>query len=217
MRIISFFELRNFPTPINQALATFGLDVVGVADDQEVIDALAADSTDGVLVTGRAVPNWWRIEAKFAQLITMPRVVVTGWGTVSQRWTPDYVEAMGFDGHVSFSSDIELADFALALRRVFENAVTRGARPPVEPSRYVPDASIDEITGGDATNATLLALVASGRSDIQIARSVFLAPQTVRNRVHRMLEFANVSNRTELGAVYQHRLIVEKPPSDNQP
>ena len=216
MRIISFFELQHFGAPINLALRDYGLDVVGVANGRAAESALMSANADSVLVAGRSVPSWWQIEPKIAHLVTMPRVVTTGWGTVPQRWTPEYVEAMGFDGHVSFGPDVHIADFAMNLRQVIENSTTRGARQAPNPWLYVPDASIDEMTGGDPTNKALLALLALGRGDIEIARSIFLAPQTVRNRIHRMLEIANVSNRTELGAVYQHRLIVENPPSDNQ-
>lgn len=44
----------------------------------------------------------------------------------------------------------------------------------------------------------ILALIAEGRTDRQIADCVFLSPQTVRNRISRILKVLDKDNRTQL-------------------
>lgn len=60
----------------------------------------------------------------------------------------------------------------------------------------------------DETDRQILRLLADGQSDKQIAESVFLSVQTVRNRVSRLLNRFSKENRTQL-AVFVARVLAE--------
>ncbi|MBU6316399.1 MAG: response regulator transcription factor [Acidobacteria bacterium] len=60
----------------------------------------------------------------------------------------------------------------------------------------------------DDTDRRILRLLADGQSDKQIAESVFLSVQTVRNRVSRLLNRFGKENRTQL-AVFVARVLPE--------
>ena len=60
----------------------------------------------------------------------------------------------------------------------------------------------------DETDRQILRLLADGQSDKQIAESVFLSVQTVRNRVSRLLNRFGKENRTQL-AVFVARVLAE--------
>jgi DNA-binding NarL/FixJ family response regulator len=60
----------------------------------------------------------------------------------------------------------------------------------------------------DETDRQILRLLADGMSDKQIAESVFLSVQTVRNRVSRLLNRFGKENRTQL-AVFVARVFSE--------
>lgn len=60
----------------------------------------------------------------------------------------------------------------------------------------------------DDTDRQILHLIAAGQSDKQIAETVFLSVQTVRNRVSRLLNRFGKDNRTQL-AVFVARVLPE--------
>ena len=60
----------------------------------------------------------------------------------------------------------------------------------------------------DETDRQILRLLADGQSDKQIAESVFLSVQTVRNRVSRLLNRFGKENRTQL-AVFVARVLAD--------
>ncbi len=65
----------------------------------------------------------------------------------------------------------------------------------------------------DANDRMIATLIAQGFSDKQIAESVFLGLQTVRNRVSRMLSRFDKQNRTQLALMFaEHELELESSP-----
>jgi len=70
------------------------------------------------------------------------------------------------------------------------------------PSDSVPDQATvaDLIT--DPDDRKIVMLVAAGLPDRDIARWVFLSPQTVRNRISRILSVTGLRNRTQLAVLY---------------
>lgn len=54
----------------------------------------------------------------------------------------------------------------------------------------------------DATDIEIVRLLATGLSDKEIATTVFLSGQTVRNRISRILQESHLENRTQLTAIY---------------
>jgi DNA-binding NarL/FixJ family response regulator len=65
---------------------------------------------------------------------------------------------------------------------------------------------VDELKNLDDTDMQIARLIALGYSDKQIAESVFLGLQTVRNRVSRLLSRFHKENRTQLALFFSEYL-----------
>lgn len=92
-------------------------------------------------------------------------------------------------------------------RRLINPAEVRAASVAMERN------GIGAIRKLDANDRMIASLIAQGYSDKQIAESVFLGLQTVRNRVSRMLSRFDKQNRTQLALMFaQHELELESSP-----
>ena len=68
-------------------------------------------------------------------------------------------------------------------------------RPPVAP--FVPNARAQEALGISGRELEVLALLAAGRSNKEIARRLDVSPNTVKTHVSRLLDKLEASRRTE--------------------
>lgn len=92
-------------------------------------------------------------------------------------------------------------------RRLINPAEVRAASVAIERN------GVGAIRKLDANDRMIATLIAQGYSDKQIAESVFLGLQTVRNRVSRMLSRFDKQNRTQLALMFaQHELELESSP-----
>lgn len=92
-------------------------------------------------------------------------------------------------------------------RRLINAAEVRAASVAIERN------GVGAIRKLDANDRMIATLIAQGYSDKQIAESVFLGLQTVRNRVSRMLSRFDKQNRTQLALMFaQHELELESSP-----
>lgn len=92
-------------------------------------------------------------------------------------------------------------------RRLINPADVRAASVAIERN------GVGAIRKLDANDRMIASLIAQGYSDKQIAESVFLGLQTVRNRVSRMLSRFDKQNRTQLALMFaQHELELESSP-----
>jgi DNA-binding NarL/FixJ family response regulator len=64
------------------------------------------------------------------------------------------------------------------------------------------DTHSTSITYHDDLDRQIVAMIAVGQSNQEIADCVFLSNQTVRNRISRILEDSGIKNRTQLAAIY---------------
>ena len=62
----------------------------------------------------------------------------------------------------------------------------------------------------DSTDEEILRLIAIGLSDQEIAESVYMSSQTVRNRVSHMLIRFGLSNRTQMAWVFTHQNLLKR-------
>jgi DNA-binding NarL/FixJ family response regulator len=114
--------------------------------------------------------------------------------------TLDWALQLGFD---------DLVDGAQAHEDTRQQLIdlVRGERIPqtshcvVEPPK---DDSAHTITINlhDQIDREIVRLIARGHSDREIAQCVFLSPQTIRNRVSRLLDRSGARNRTHLAVLY---------------
>lgn len=89
-------------------------------------------------------------------------------------------------------------------RRLINPADVRAASISIERN------GVGAIRKLDANDRLIATLIAQGYSDKQIAESVYLGLQTVRNRVSRMLSRFDKQNRTQLALMFaQHELELE--------
>ena len=146
---------------------------------------------DAVLVDPQSAKAWGQLE----QLLSLP-----GCRLVADLCPPaldtDNAPRGRYDGRVFL--DLSLPPWEL-MRRVVDavarchvdgtTAVRPGGRasPPVE-----------RIARGNPTDERILALIAFGMSDKEIAGSLCLSSQTVRNRISRLLHEGSFNNRTAL-------------------
>lgn len=92
-------------------------------------------------------------------------------------------------------------------RRLINPAEVRAASVAIERN------GVGAIRKLDANDRMIASLIAQGYSDKQIAESVYLGLQTVRNRVSRMLSRFDKQNRTQLALMFaQHELELESSP-----
>lgn len=92
-------------------------------------------------------------------------------------------------------------------RRLINPAEVRVASAAIERN------GVGAIRKLDANDRMIASLIAQGYSDKQIAETVFLGLQTVRNRVSRMLSRFDKQNRTQLALMFaQHELELEASP-----
>ena len=147
-------------------------------------------SSDVVVVTEAAIGRWRRCVTRAG--VSLPSRTVIGMiGTQSlgDRSALDF----GFDGSVDLRSPARM--IADELRVVYDSNIQR---------RFVHmDTRTSTETGLafvclDTFDRRILAFLTMGLSDREISSKVHLSPQTVRNRVSRMLDRAHVSNRTQL-------------------
>lgn len=174
--------------------------VVTVVDFDEIADSgLRVSDFDVVMIGGFLVREWFEaLEADHVEFDTStPCYLVTAVSTVAdETWAHD----LGFAGYVDLSEDTPTIIGRLrqppSCDRTFtwDRSSVRAAIDTRELSVF--DRIDDEI------DRAILSLIAAGMTDRQIADRVFLSPQTVRNRVSRLLAATGLMNRTQLAVTF---------------
>ena len=80
--------------------------------------------------------------------------------------------------------------------------------PPVE------DAHALVVNLADDIDREIVRLISRGYADREIAQCIFLSPQTIRNRVSRLLDRSGARNRTHLAVLYVRGQVAGPPDSD---
>jgi DNA-binding NarL/FixJ family response regulator len=108
----------------------------------------------------------------------------------------------GFDGVVEERDlDGPLEGFVEQLERIVSAPTGDAAEPDlIDVYTSVIDSRV--IATMDAVDERIVNLVAEGLSDKQIGSAIGLSPQTIRNRVSRMLNDSGLRNRTELAVQF---------------
>jgi len=188
-----------------------GIDVVGqAADGEEAIQAARRERPDVVLMDLH-MPRLGGIAATRAitgQLAGTQVVVLTTFDTDELVFEAIRAGAQAYllkDAHES-----EVLDTIRAVHRGESRLAPNIARKVMEEFRRLPVAAApdrvpeekdDEPASLDALTAReerILALIAEGKSNREIAKTVFLAEGTVKNYVSRIMEKLHARTRTEL-------------------
>lgn len=104
----------------------------------------------------------------------------------------------GFDDVV----DITGVDPVESLREVVESRHSIRDHAEWRNLEFVLDTSAVEISYHDDLDREIVAMVAVGQSNHEIAECIHLSYQTVRNRISRILDDSGIRNRTQLAAIY---------------
>jgi DNA-binding NarL/FixJ family response regulator len=204
MQIIVYSDVPEICQAFLNFLADEPALAIHVASDHDGLRQVLTEFDIAAVVVPRvSIPAWWDCEEQLTLRIGVPRIVAT---VVDPGWHPQHVADLGFDGHINAN----LAEPPYKLARDFietvRAATTRGTRPPLDRAMLIDYPNLDTVTDGDDTNRKILALLAIGREDREIAGAVCLSRQTVRNRVSNMLGVSGMKNRTQLAVFYVHRM-----------
>jgi len=178
------------------------VNVVGVVTDPSARgEAAKGQSIDAELLSPRLLADYLASESgreKISQRLSR-RVLL-----VPER-TPR-AEALarlyGFDGVVEERDlDGPLEGFVEQLERIVSAPTGDAAEPDlIDVYTSVIDSRV--IATMDAVDERIVNLVAEGLSDKQIGSAIGLSPQTIRNRMSRMLSDSGLRNRTELAVQF---------------
>lgn len=161
---------------------------------------------DVVVVFESIVTPWIRAVATTG--IDRPAIQVVG--TLTDRWTAKFDPVdVGFVGTVDMSEPTHVI-----VRELQRMIATNRDVVPTKCSGRVGVVSTDVCL--DVVDRRILAHITMGMSDRQIADKVFMSPQSVRNRVSRLLERTALHNRTQmaLACLFDPRMLMVKPTTD---
>lgn len=169
----------------------------------EIHGMLAAHDINVVLITSLAASRWIAFEhASEPQVISpLTRIVLS-------RQEPAIIESsallLGFDGVGQLDGPTSLLERVEKIHSHASEHGTNFARGVKEPETMRRLLSIFSISFIDQTDFEISMRVATGATDREIARDVFLSTKTVRNRISGLLSRSGCRNRTELALMHVH-------------
>jgi DNA-binding NarL/FixJ family response regulator len=182
------------------------IDVVGqAADGEEAVQAARRERPDVVLMDLQ-MPRLGGVAATRVITAELPKtqvVVLTTFDTDELVFEAIRAGAQAY--LLKDAPEPEVLDTIRAVHRGESRLSPNIARKVMEQFRLLPagapPARDDDAAGLDALTAReerILALIAEGKSNKEIARTVFLAEGTVKNYVSRIMEKLHARTRTEL-------------------
>jgi DNA-binding NarL/FixJ family response regulator len=195
VRVVVVVNDPVFGKPLSALLRQGGVEqiVAVVHDDSDLAAVVNSRAADLVFVGARAVGVYEKACERFdpAAFLTLRRALgVTHQNNEVLRMAAD----LGFDGVVDLHQD------RTAIHQQLRNLMLMSGEFSVLPT--TPSAEQMFFAGRDATDRRIVEQVALGMTDKQIAEFIKLAPQTVRNRISKMMTDAGLNNRTHLATYW---------------
>ncbi|MEU4158668.1 response regulator transcription factor [Actinoplanes sp. NPDC026670] len=192
---------------------TDGIEVLGAAADGEQALALVADHRPDVVLMDLRMPVLDGITATARIRAEFPEVAVVVLTTYADDESITGALAAGARGYLT--KDAGRAEINLALRAaaaghaMFDPAVA--ARLSEAMSRPVPAPPRDRLPDGlTQREAEVLAQIAAGRTNAEIAAALFVTESTVKTHINNAFAKIGARNRTE-AATYATRHSLPKP------
>lgn len=207
MIALSFFEIPRIARSSSTVYSHPDFSLVPASNRTDVEIALDSRIINAILVPARSADCWFAVERQIASRITMPRILVVTSAQRSKLWTPRLAHESGFDGLVINDPESAISQFAERFKMAVHSSTTAGSREPVELSDLARCPTVEEITLGDPLNARILELTLLGLTHEEISHALDRAPQTIRNRVSRMIRSSGTRNHTELVLSYEQALV----------
>jgi DNA-binding NarL/FixJ family response regulator len=190
---------------VREALASVfnqeeGLHVVGISDSMNSTRDLLAHEVPDVLIVDVRLDGESGLDVAKMVIAEHPQVkvvVLTSFNSDEALVTAYELGASAFVLKTGSSEDLiqTIRDVASGMRLI-NAAEVRSASESLE------KRGLGLIRKLDANDRHIARLIAMGYSDKQIAETVFLGLQTVRNRVSRMLSRFDKENRTQLALFF---------------
>jgi DNA-binding NarL/FixJ family response regulator len=178
-----------------------GLDVVGTAQDGEVAVALAAELQPDVVVMDVQMPGLDGIEATRRLTAANPHIGVVILTMGEEDATLFSAMQAGARGYLlKGANQAEIVRAVTAVARgeaIFGPAIARRIAEFFAGGPAAGAAAEQAFPQLTAREREILELVAAGRSNAQIAATLFLSPKTVRNNVSNIFAKLHVADRAE--------------------
>lgn len=195
MRVVGVVNERSITTPFEVMLRNAGVsDFVVTHVDDDVAGLLGAGDVD-IVATGRqcahklmkvvaALGTGTRLRSKFVLMTTAQNSGILR-----------LAAELGFDAIIDVYQDP--ATIHQHLRNIlFMSEEWRTS------DETITSRSMSFLASRDALDRSIIAHVAVGLTDKQIAYEIGLAPQTVRNRLSKIMVDAGLTNRTQLARMW---------------
>lgn len=186
-------RLRTAHAGVHPALERVLTDLSFTFDAKSLKAALMVDRPDVVMVGFFSVPAFLAAEHELPFELSVPCLVV---GMTPAALFEDDAVRFGFGGAVSLGGAVNDDEVASEIR----SCITSGAsQSGIRRSVDIADARRTlGVLYCDQIDFEIGFLVSVGLADREIAATVHLAPQTVRNRVSAILDRSRLVNRTDL-------------------
>jgi len=201
---MALYAVNHLPVPLvtGQLSVETPVPVLLASQSLEEIHAtLAAHDINVVLITSLAAPRWIAFECS-----SDPQIIATLTRIVLSRQEPAIIESsavlLGFDGVGQLDGPTSLFDRVTQIHSHASEHGTNFALGAKEPEVMQRLLLIFRISFIDRTDFEISIRVATGATDLEIARDVFLSGQTVRNRISGLLSRPGCRNRTELAIMH---------------
>lgn len=178
-----------------------GLEVVGTAEDGHSAVALAAELQPDVVVMDVQMPGLDGIEATRRVTTASPHIGVVMLTMAEEDTTLFSAMQAGARGYLlKGANQAEITRAVTAVARgeaIFGPAIARRIADFFAGGPAAGSAAEQAFPQLTAREREILELVAAGRSNAQIASTLFLSPKTVRNNVSNIFAKLHVADRAE--------------------
>jgi len=200
--------LDNHPlwmTAVENVLERLGVSVVGKATTAEQALALIERDEPDLFIVEIAAPDGLDSVAKALQRVPKLKTIV-----LSASADPDHVETALDAGAAAYVvKTVQPEDLASTVRQAFEHSVYLARDRQVAPQpRPAAKADVVPLTRREIE---IVRLVADGRSNVQVARLLWVTEQTVKFHLSNVYKKLNVANRTEASRWAQLHGLLEAP------
>lgn len=195
MRVAVVVNDEVFGKPLSAMLRQGGVEhIVGiVCDSHELADLINNGAVDVVFVGARALEVYAAARPRVA--VDARSRIRVAFGTTHQN-----NEALRLAAENGFDGVIDLHQDRVAIHQQLRNLLLMSG----EWSHLATTPSPEQMffAARDVLDRQIVEQVALGMTDKQIAEAVNLAPQTVRNRLSKMMTDAGLNNRTHLATFW---------------
>lgn len=195
MRVVGVVWEESLVTPFETMLRIGGVTNFQVTHlTEEVAERLAANDIDVVVVSRHmARPVMAVVAALEGEIVTRPKFALM---TSAQSATIVKLACeLGFDGIIDAYLDASAVHQQLRNIALMRDDWADPIDSPASPGLLF-------LATRDAVDRSIIAHVALGLTDKQIASEIGFAPQTVRNRLSKIMVDAGLTNRTQLAHLW---------------